>query len=38
MLVEHAMVPAALVSPENGELVWLVDRAAASLLPAGEGR
>ena len=35
VLVERAMLPAAMVSPEGGELVWLVDRAAAALLPAG---
>lgn len=38
VLGEHALLPAALVSPENGELVWLVDRAAASLLPDAGGR
>jgi 6-phosphogluconolactonase len=35
VLVERALLPAAMVSPEGGELVWLVDRAAAALLPAG---
>lgn len=35
VLVERAMLPAAMVRPEDGELVWLLDRAAASLLPAG---
>jgi 6-phosphogluconolactonase len=33
VLVEHAAVPAGLVSPEGGQLVWLVDRAAAALVP-----
>ena len=33
-----ALLPAALVSPEHGQLVWLVDRAAAALLTAAERR
>src|SRR2546429_305930 len=37
-LVEPALLPAALVSPEHGQLVWLVDRAAAALLTAAERR
>ena len=38
LLVERALLPAALVSPEHGQLVWLVDRAAAALLTAAERR
>jgi 6-phosphogluconolactonase len=38
VLAEPAMLPAALVSPEHGRLVWLVDRAAAALLAAAEHR
>jgi 6-phosphogluconolactonase len=34
VLVERAPLPAALINPEGGQLVWLVDRAAAALLPA----
>ncbi len=35
VLLERATLPATMVSPESGEVVWLVDRAAAALLPAG---
>jgi 6-phosphogluconolactonase len=38
VLLERAPLPAALINPEDGELVWLVDRAAAALLPAAEAR
>jgi 6-phosphogluconolactonase len=38
VLSEHAGLPAALVRPTEGELVWLTDRAAASLLPVAEAR
>lgn len=30
----HALLPAKKISPSNGRLVWILDRAAASLLPA----
>ena len=33
VLSEQAMLPAALVRPTDGELVWLTDRAAAALHP-----
>lgn len=33
VLSENAMVPAALVRPTDGELIWLTDRAAAALHP-----
>src|SRR5256885_2167785 len=36
LLVERALLPAALVSPEHGQLVWLVGPAPAPLLPAAE--
>lgn len=35
---EHAALPAALVRPTDGELIWLTDRAAAALHPVGEVR
>lgn len=35
VLTEPATLPAAMVRPTDGELVWIVDRAAASLLPGG---
>lgn len=35
VLAEGAMLPAAMIRPEAGELVWLLDRAAAALLPGG---
>ncbi len=38
VLVDRAPLPGALVCPENGEIVWLVERAAAALLPEGGGR
>lgn len=38
VLVEHVMLPAGMISPEDGQLVWLVDRAAASLLGAAGPR
>jgi 6-phosphogluconolactonase len=37
VLVERALLPAAMVRPDPGELVWLLDRAAAALLPGGVG-
>lgn len=37
LLVEGAWLPAAMVRPDAGELVWLLDRAAAALLPAEAG-
>jgi 6-phosphogluconolactonase len=33
VLVDKTLVPAGMVSPEDGELVWFVDAAAAALLP-----
>ncbi|OGK98545.1 MAG: 6-phosphogluconolactonase [Candidatus Rokubacteria bacterium RIFCSPHIGHO2_12_FULL_73_22] len=38
VLGEQASLPAALVRPEDGALVWLLDRAAAALLPGPEAR
>ncbi len=38
VLVERALLPAGMINPAEGQLVWLVDRAAASLLPAGGRR
>jgi 6-phosphogluconolactonase len=38
VLSEPARLPAALVRPTDGELVWLTDRAAAALHPVGEAR
>lgn len=37
VLTEKAPLPATMVQPGDGDLMWLVDRAAASLLPADEG-
>lgn len=37
-LEERAALPATMVRPTDGELIWLVDRAAASLLPVGQAR
>ncbi len=37
-LVDHASLPAAMVVPTNGQLQWIIDRPAASLLPRGHGR
>lgn len=37
-LGESAAVPAAMVRPTTGELVWIIDRAAAALLPAAGAR
>src|SRR5213594_4596109 len=34
VLGEHTTLPAAMVRPDNGELVWLLDRAAAAQLAA----
>jgi len=34
VLADGAMLPAGMVRPENGRLLWLVDRAAAALLKA----
>src|SRR3972149_4292632 len=36
-LLAKGPVPAAMVRPDAGELVWLLDRAAAALLPGGAG-
>ena len=38
VLADQAPLPAALVRPDDGELVWLLDSAAAALLPGGESR
>ncbi|MBI2156047.1 MAG: 6-phosphogluconolactonase [Candidatus Rokubacteria bacterium] len=38
VLADQAPLPAALVRPDDGELVWLLDRAAAALLPGGGSR
>jgi 6-phosphogluconolactonase len=38
VLSDHAMLPAALVRPTDGELIWLADRAAAALHPIGGAR
>jgi 6-phosphogluconolactonase len=38
VLSEPVMLPAALVRPTDGTLVWLADRAAATLHPVGEAR
>ena len=35
VLGERATLPAAMVRPADGELVWLLDRAAAAQLSAG---
>lgn len=35
VLVDRAMLPAAMARPADGRLRWIMDRAAASLLPAG---
>ncbi len=37
VLAEKAPLPAAMVQPKEGELIWLVDRAAAALLPGADG-
>ena len=34
-LIDGAAVPATMVRPTDGRLLWILDRAAASLLPAG---
>ena len=36
VLGERAILPAAMVRPDPGELVWLLDRAAAAQLSAAE--
>ena len=38
VLGEQATLPAAMVRPEGGTLVWLLDRAAAALLATPEAR
>jgi 6-phosphogluconolactonase len=38
VLSDHGGLPAALVRPMDGELIWLTDRAAASLHPVGQAR
>ena len=37
VLVDGALLPAAMVRPDPGKLVWLLDRGAAALLPAEAG-
>ena len=37
VLVDHARLPAAMACPTDGRLIWLLDRAAASLLPPRNG-
>jgi 6-phosphogluconolactonase len=37
VLGDRAILPAAMVRPDDGELVWLLDRAAAAQLAAAEG-
>ncbi|MBI1845990.1 MAG: 6-phosphogluconolactonase [Candidatus Rokubacteria bacterium] len=37
-LGDEASLPASMVQPTHGRLVWLLDRAAAALLPAAGGR
>jgi 6-phosphogluconolactonase len=38
VLLDRAPLPATMVEPVNGRLSWLLDRDAASLLPAAEAR
>ena len=38
VLSEHGGLPAALVRPTDGELIWLTDRAAAALHPVSQAR
>src|SRR5437879_1498057 len=38
VLSEHGGLPAALVRPTDGELIWLTDRAAATLHPVSQAR
>ena len=38
VLDERATLPATMVRPTDGELIWLVDRAAASLLQISQAR
>jgi 6-phosphogluconolactonase/glucosamine-6-phosphate isomerase/deaminase len=38
VLAEGAMLPAAMARPTNGRLHWILDRPAASLLPAKPSR
>ena len=37
-LIDGAAVPATMVRPTDGHLLWILDRDAASLLPAGAGQ
>jgi 6-phosphogluconolactonase len=37
VLGEEALLPAGMVRPADGRLTWLLDRAAASLLPTAGG-
>lgn len=37
VLADRAMLPAAMIRPDSGDLVWLLDRAAAALLPGVAG-
>lgn len=37
VLADRVLLPAAMIRPDSGELVWLLDRAAAALLPGGAG-
>ena len=38
VLSDQAMLPAAMIRPTEGELIWLADRAAAALHPIGGAR
>jgi 6-phosphogluconolactonase len=38
VLSDGKLLPAAMVTPSDGRLEWIIDRAAASLLPNGERR
>jgi 6-phosphogluconolactonase len=38
VLSDQAMVPAGMIRPTDGELIWLADRAAAALHPIGGAR
>jgi 6-phosphogluconolactonase len=38
VLSDQAQLPAAMIRPTEGELIWLADRAAAALHPIGGTR